>query len=49
MVIIITFSFKKWGYMKPFEDYVDLVENNKMLVTVAFWDIFCRMFLTTNR
>ena len=30
--------------MKFSEDYVDLVENIIILITVALWEICCRMF-----
>ena len=30
--------------MKFSEDYVDFVENIIILITVALWDISCRMF-----
>ena len=32
------------SYMKFSEDYVDLVENIIILITVALWEICCRMF-----
>ena len=31
--------------MKFSEDYVDLVENIIILITVALWEIFCRNVL----
>ena len=37
--IVIIFSCKKWTYMKFSEDYVDLVENIIILITVALWEI----------
>ena len=41
--IIIIFSCKKLTYMKFSEDYVDLVENIIILITVALWEIPCRI------
>ena len=42
--IIMPFSCKKWTYMKFSEDYVDFVKNMLILITVALWEICCRMF-----
>ena len=42
--IIIIFSSKKLTYMKFYEDYVGLVENIIILITVALWEIYFRMF-----
>ena len=42
--MIIIFSCKKWTYMKFSKDLVDLVENIIILITVALWEICCRMF-----
>ena len=42
--IKIIFSCKKLTYTKFSEDYVDLVENIINLITVALWEICCRMF-----
>ena len=42
--IIIIFSCKKLSHMKFSEDYVGLVENIIILITVALWEVCCRMF-----
>ena len=41
---LIIFSCKKLIYIQFYEDYVGLVENIIILITVALWEIYCRIF-----
>ena len=42
--MVIIFSCKKVDIMKFSEDYVNFAKNIIILITVALWEICCRMF-----